>query len=139
MKELIEKINNTINEIENIIQNNHQKGLYTNHPLFAELMTLTNVLKEIEDQESKPFNPLECGFSIRYNKEDQEEEIFLEKHQVFYIIEKMNTPNRFLLKTRMKHSFSVKTHDNEFVNYIPFKASNHRQGVELLQNLGVIE
>jgi hypothetical protein len=85
----------------------------------------------IEDQESKPFNPLECGFEldyedtqeIRYNKRNKKTStsITFDKYQESYFI------GNYIFSNTSSH---------EAKNII---IPSHRQGRELLKNLGVVE
>lgn len=115
MKELIEKI----------------KELQDGFKFHCCQVTCEQIIGMIEDQESKPFNPLECGFVLDY---DDNEEIRYTKRNK---------------KTSTSITFD-KDHERYFISNYVFSGAfyheakniiipNHRQGVELLRNLGVID
>jgi hypothetical protein len=108
MKELIEKI----------------KELQDAFKFHCCQVTCSQIIGMIEDQESKPFNPIECGFILNdsFNKEYP--------YKVYYNEDKQGY---FEIADCGNNSFKL-TGIQPLI-----KIPNHRQGVELLRNLGVIE
>ena len=96
---------------------------------------LYDVLDIIQEQESKPFNPLECGFVVEFNKEGQKE-YFLRYGNGHY---KLQIQEKFVrLSTYVKHKPELVQlgYPAPYKDYITIRIPNHRQGVELLRNLG---
>ena len=116
MKELIEKI----------------KELQVIARPYCARMTCKQILEVIEDYESKPFDSLELGFDvdyydneeIRYTKRNKKTSTSInydKDYQTYFISNYIFNNPAFL--------YEVKN----------IKIPNHRFGVELLRNLGVIE
>ena len=82
------------------------------------------LLRELEEQELKKFNPIECGFILNdsFNKEYP--------YKVYYNEDKQGY---FEIADCGNNSFKL-TGIQPLI-----KIPNHRQGVELLRNLGVID
>lgn len=151
MKELIEKIESLISDTEVNIENLYDdKNCYSPRHYNAidikiecekeHLESLNNFLKEIQEQESKPFNPVECGLIF-----DDDENA---EHDGWFITKQYE--NNKTLRTVLIHVFDNKysicvqafiTNKWVFQFYVinVITIPNHRQGVELLRNLGVIE
>lgn len=119
MKELIKKITNLKKDDETFSAGSYDKALY-------------DVLDIIKEQESKPFDSLELGFDvdyydneeIRYTKRNKKTSTSInydKDYQTYFISNYIFNNPAFL--------YEVKN----------IKIPNHRFGVELLRNLGVIE
>lgn len=108
MKELIEKIK----ELQDVFK------------FHCCQVTCEQIIGMIQEQESKPFNPLELGFILNYsfNKEYP--------YKVYYNEDKQGY---FEIADCGNNSFKL-TGIPRFI-----KIPNHRFGVELLRNLGVID
>jgi len=102
--------------------------------------TILYDLKKIQEQESKEFNPCECGLIF-----DDDENA---EHDGWFITKQYE--NKKILRTVLTHVFDNKysLHVQAFRNnqwvfqfYVIniITIPNHRQGVELLRNLGVID
>lgn len=128
MKELIEKIKEL-----------RQKP-YSEYERLSHNKAVDEVLNIIQEQESKPFNPVELGFEVEFNKEGQKE-YFLRYKNGYYKLEAYNQDNFFRLSTYIKHKpeFAHLGYPSTYKEYITIKIPSHRFGVELLRNLGVIE
>lgn len=122
MKELIEKI----------------KELQDAFKFHCCQVTCSQIIGMIEDQELKPFTPTECGL-IFDDDENGEHRWFIERQY-------KDKTLRTILNHVFDNKYSVCVYafiNNQWVfqfyviNII--KIPNHRQGVELLRNLGVIE
>ena len=124
MKELIEKIK----ELQDVFK------------FHCCQVTCEQIIGMIQEQESKPFNPVECG--LIYDNDENAE------HDGWFITKQYE--NNRTLRTVLIHAFDNKYSicvqafiNNQWVfqfyviNIITIL--NHRQGVELLRNLGVIE
>jgi hypothetical protein len=125
MKELIEKI----------------KELQDGFKFHCCQVTCEQIIGMIEDQESKPFNPLECGFNISTRTLDH---LVFTKEPDFitYILKKPNVQYSLtLFNVNKTFQINRKYNDDEESRqlFYDMKIPNHRQGGELLQNLGVIE
>lgn len=99
------------------------------------LESLNNFLKEIQAQESKPFNPVECGFD-RLSENECIKCIDDNKKEYYILVlhEKKNDESAFLYL----HLFS-EYGKKIFSNLLPtMDVPNHRFGVELLKNLRII-
>lgn len=127
MKELIEKIKEISTKYKSYTSN--EMIIHANNRGVVQGIELC--LKEIQEQESKPFNPVEFGFDvdiddsfeIRYtkrNKKNSTSITFDKEHEMYFI-------SNYVFSTVFSH---------EAKNII---IPNHRFGVELLRNLGVIE
>ena len=122
MKELIQKI----------------KELQDGFKFHCCQVTCEQIIGMIEEQESKPFNPCECGliFDDEYAEQD-----------VWFIISHFEyTKLRLVLVHILDNTYSICVQSfikNQWVFQFDvirnIKIPNHRQGVELLRNLGVIE
>ena len=130
MKELIKKITNLKKDDETFSAGSYDKALY-------------DVLDIIQKQESKPFDPVECGFT---EFEIDEKERYYKIHSgLVIVIEKDEKENSFILQSfEKKYSFDKSNltkllEEGECLTYMYFTAPNHRQGIELLRNLGKIE
>ena len=130
MKELIEKIKEILSICNPLASPAYDKALY-------------DVLDIIKEQESKPFNPVECGFT---EFEIDEKERYYKIHSgLVIVIEKDEKENSFILQSfEKKYSFDKSNltkllEEGECLTYMYFTAPNHRQGIELLRNLGKIE
>lgn len=119
MKELIEKIKEVLSIWNPLASPAYDKALY-------------DVLDIIKEQESKPFDSLELGFDvdyydneeIRYTKRNKKTSTSInydKDYQTYFISNYIFNNPAFL--------YEVKN----------IKIPNHRFGVELLRNLGVIE
>jgi hypothetical protein len=100
---------------------------------------LNKAIEIIEEQESRPFDPLELGFIDVDDKDGEHDGWFINK-----IIE--NNVYRALLIHVFNDNYSLcnqKLNNEEWVYQFDIiniiKIPNHRFGKELLQNLGVIE
>lgn len=130
MKQLIEKINK--------LQDGFKFHCY--QVTCSQKVTCSQIIGMIQEQESKPFNPVECGFEI-----DDKERYYKINSGLVIVIEKDEKENSFILQSFVKsHSFDVNNlikllEEGECLTYMYFTAPNHRQGVELLRNLGKIE
>ncbi len=122
MKELIENVRN-LKTSGNFSMNPYDKAL-------------NDVLGIIQEQESKPFNPTELGFKVEFNKDGKIKYWILEKGLNKYKIYH-HRDNLFSITFENYHSEISNYLDVNVVNII--KIPNHRFGVELLINLGVIE
>jgi len=124
MKELIEKIK----ELQDVFK------------FHCCQVTCEQIIGMIQEQESKPFNPVECGLIYDDNENAEHDGWFITKQY----------ENNKTLRTVLIHVFDNKYSicvqafiNNKWVfqfyviNVITIP--NHRQGVELLRNLGVIE
>ncbi len=134
MKELIKKIKEISTKYKSytsneIIINANNRGVVKGVEL---------CLKEINEQESKPFNPVECGFVVEFNKEGQKE-YFLRYGNGHYKLQIQEKIVR--LSTYVKHrpELAYLGYPSPYKDYITIRIPNHRFGVELLRNLGVIE
>lgn len=109
MKELIEKIK----ELQDVFK------------FHCCQVTFNQIIGMIEDQESKPFNPVECGFMMYPEDVGVYEKNYyrlrLLKFNNVWLIEKFN-----------------KIINDEITLVRLIKIPNHRFGVELLRNLGVL-
>ncbi len=125
MKELIKKIK----EIQSTL---------TYHD---DQVILEQVIGMIQEQESKQFNPLELGFGISTRTLDHL--VFTEKPDFFtYILEKKNIEYSLTLvfnKSFWLHKTIKDNDDKSSLLFDNIKIPNHRFGVELLKNLGVID
>lgn len=124
MKELIEKIK----ELQDVFK------------FHCCQVTCEQIIGMIQEQESKPFNPVECGLIFDNDENAEHDGWFIERQY----------ENNKILRTVLTHVFDNKysLHVQAFINnqwvfqfYVIniIKIPNHRQGVELLRNLGVIE
>lgn len=122
MKELIEKIK----ELQDVFK------------FHCCQVTCEQIIGMIDEQESKPFNPLECGFVVEFNKEGQKE-YFLRYGNGHYKLQIQEKIVR--LSTYVKHrpELAYLGYPSPYKDYITIRIPNHRFGVELLRNLGVIE
>lgn len=125
MKELIEEIKELLRRSKNFSSPTNEYNAGCSYGI-------ERCLEEIQKQESKPFDPLELGFELDENKH-----FYKNVSNIHYLIEPLKTSNVFILKQYIKPNYELDYPSS--YNDIPFKAPNHRQGVELLQNLGVIE
>lgn len=114
MKELIEKIK----ELQDVFK------------FHCCQVTCEQILGMIEDQESKPFNPVECGFT-EIDMMYPEDVAVYEKN--YYRLKLLKFNNVWLIEQFNK----IINDEITLVRFI--KIPNHRQGVELLRNLGVID
>lgn len=142
MKELIEDIKARISyqelKIEDLydyIKENSNLKNILNAEIKAKkehLNDLKILLKNIQAQESKTFDPCECGFDVDYydneeirytkrNKKTSTSITYDKDYQTYFISNYIFNNPAFL--------YEVKN----------IKIPNHRFGVELLRNLGVIE
>jgi hypothetical protein len=112
MKELIEKIKEL------------RQNPYSEYERLSHNKAIDEILNIIQEQELKPFNPVECGFILNdsFNKEYP--------YKVYYNEDKQGY---FEIADCGNNSFKL-TGIQPLI-----KIPNHRQGVELLRNLGVIE
>ena len=143
MKELIEKINQKITNYEKIKESRNESTLGDLY-LLAHLEILKD-LEKIQQQEEKPFDPLELGF-------------ILHKDNDVNLLEYINKNNSVITKNSFDDNsyriyffnkitnFQISIDCIKIPNHIYFQISidcikipNHRFGKELLQNLGVIE
>jgi hypothetical protein len=135
MKELIEKIKNTISSHKQALKDRGEDEL-------GDLYSLAylEILKELEKQENKPFNPIECGFTLEFTKEGQKE-YFLSYKDGHYKLDFDPYKNFYRLSTYIKHKpeFAYLGYPSPYKHYVTIKIPSHRFGVELLKNLGVIE
>lgn len=102
---------------------------------------LNKAIEIIEEQESRPFDPLELGFNYTeitsklLNKEpniDVLEFKLIKTNQEYRL--------RFFKKESQIWIFNKFNHEIKYTLLVNFiKIPNHRFGKELLQNLGVIE
>lgn len=117
MEELIEKIKNRLGYKDTTFSV-QEKDLID--------VGLNIALNDIYEQESREFNPVVLGFTklndIIFNKYENNCE---------FILERMRTPNLWLLK-------QIINGERFKFDPIPLMIPNHRQGVELLQALGII-
>lgn len=124
MKELIEKIK----ELQDVFK------------FHCCQVTCEQIIGMIQEQESKPFNPVECGLIFDNDENAEHDGWFIERQY----------ENNKILRTVLTHVFDNKysLHVQAFINnqwvfqfYVIniIKIPNHRFGVELLRNLGVIE
>ncbi len=89
-------------------------------------VTCEQIIGMIEDQESKPFNPLELGFKKEFESD---------RESVFY-----KTMNNRIIFDKTKDIYLIDVYKfNIYSEVKNIRIPNHRQGVELLRNLGVIE
>ena len=136
MKELIEKIKEISTKYKSYTSN--EIIIYASNRGVVKGVELC--INEIQGQESKPFNPLELG--LIYDNDENAE------HDGWFITKQYE--NNRTLRTVLIHAFDNKysLHVEAFRNnkwvfqfYVinVITIPNHRQGVELLRNLGVIE
>lgn len=108
MKELIEKIK----ELQDVLNHSH-----------CCQVVCSQIIGMIENQESKPFNPLELGFEMSLSF--------------------IKLPNKSYSKNTEKGCFEINHFNNGLFKVTGIqqliKIPNHRQGVELLRNLGIID
>lgn len=124
MKELIEKI----------------KELQDGFKFHCSQVICEQILGMIEDQESKTFNPVEAGFFITETtlnilKKDLNIDVLefdLKKPNEIYLMRLFKSESKILIT----HYYNGDDY-RIIVNLI--KIPNHRFGVELLRNLGVID
>ena len=99
---------------------------------------LNLAIKELEDQESKPFNPTECGFDrLSENSNEYIKYVYDTKKEYYILVfhEKKNDEPAFLYI----NLFSEYKTKRSFSNLLPtMDVPNHRFGVELLKNLRII-
>ena len=135
MKELIEKIKEISTKYKSYTSN--EMIIHANNRGVVQGIELC--LKEIQEQESKPFNPVELGLIFDDDENAGHDSWFIDQQHKDKI-----------LRTVLIHVFDNKysLHVEAFRNnkwvfqfYVIniIKIPNHRQGVELLRNLGVIE
>lgn len=123
MKELIEKIK----ELQDVLNHSH-----------CCQVTCSQIIEIIEHQESKPFNPVELGF--KEFDEDREKYIKYrdDSKKEYYILnfckKTENSPAFFYINIVSEYG-KRKTCPLLPITNVP----NHRFGVELLKNLGIIE
>lgn len=110
MKELIEKI----------------KELQDAFKFHCCQVTCLQILGMIETLESKEFNPCELGFKKKFDSD---------RESIFY-----KTMNNRIIFDKKKELYSIDVYKfNIYSELKNIRIPNHRQGVELLKNLGVIE
>ena len=113
MKELIEKIKEIISIWNPLADPAYDKALY-------------DVLDIIETLESKEFNPCELGFKNKFDSD---------RESIFY-----KTMNNRIIFDKTKELYSIDVYKfNIYSELKNIKIPNHRFGVELLRNLGVID
>jgi len=101
---------------------------------------IDSIVELIQDQENKPFDPVECGL-IFDNDVNAEHDGWIKEFRAYGML------NRYILirVTNDDYCLSIQqlNSSNEWWYYEnivkSIKIPNHRQGVELLRNLGVIE
>ena len=125
MKELIEKIK----ELQDVFK------------FHCCQVTCEQIIGMIQKQESKPFDPVEAGFfitetTLRILREDINIDILefdFKKDQKTYLIRLFKKESKIWIQ----HKYAGEENYKMLVDLI--KIPNHRQGVELLRNLGVID
>lgn len=125
MKELIEKIK----ELQDVFK------------FHCCQVTCEQILGMIEDQELKTFNPVEAGFfitetTLRILSEDINIDLLefdFKKDQKTYLMRLFKKESKIWIL----HKYAGEENYKMLVDLI--KIPNHRFGVELLQNLGIIE
>jgi len=123
MKELIEKIKEL------------RQNPYSEYERLSHNKAIDEILNIIQEQESKTFNPVECGFKVELNKDGKIEYWILEKGLNKYKIYHHRN-NLFSITFENYHSKISNYLDVNVVNII--KIPNHHFGVELLKNLGLL-
>ena len=116
MKELIEKI----------------KELQVIARPYCARMTCKQILEVIEDYESEPFDPVECGFKkSKYLEAIGINEVYVYRKKIKDILYEIYKVKNNIWNIERK----------DIVGCIDFdiKIPNHSFGVELLRNLGVVE
>lgn len=134
MKELIEKIKEKINELKEA----HDEIF---NPTHIRQVTCEQILRMIEDQESKPFNPAEAGFFMTettlriLNKGRYIDilEFYFKKDSKTYLMRFFEKESKIWIQYKYTGEDKYKM----LVDII--KIPNHRFGVELLKNLGVVD
>jgi len=119
MKELIEKIKEIYDSLAMDTFDDADKLEYFKNRIL-------NDLSNIQEQENKPFNPLELGFTKEY--ESDSESVFYKTSNNRIIFDKINKLYNFDI-----YKF------NRYSEVKRIRIKNHRQGKELLENLGAIE
>jgi len=98
-------------------------------------VTCEQIIGMIEEEETKPFDPELLGF-IRYHPDDNEYIKLINEWKEYYILtfhKDTEHPQPFLMLEMIGYGGKRK------VSLGPVSVPNHRFGVELLKNLGVIE
>ena len=122
MKELIEKIKEISTKYKSYTSN--EIIIYASNRGVVKGVELC--INEIQGQESKPFNPLELGFKKEFESD---------RESVFY-----KTMNNRIIFDKTKDIYLIDVYKfNIYSEVKNIRIPNHRQGVELLRNLGVIE
>lgn len=116
MKELIEKIK----ELQDVFK------------FHCCQVTCEQIIGMIQEQESKPFNPVECGFDVDYY--DNEEIRYTKRNKKTST--SINYDKDYQTYFISNYVFNNPAFLYELKN---IRIPNHRFGVELLRNLGVIE
>lgn len=98
-------------------------------------VTLEQVLGMIEEQKSKPFNPLELGFELL--SENEYIKYHFDNKKEYYILHLIRDNINYLTITLSIVSEYKKNNKKMIIAFL-VKIPNHRFGKELLQNLGVI-
>lgn len=127
MKELIENINKKITNYKKTKEQRNESTLGDLY-LLAHLEILKD-LEKIQQQEEKPFDPLVLGFievPMMYPED-------VATYQKYYELKLLKHSNRWLI-----YKFNGIINDEFYLTRM-IKIPNHRFGVELLQNLGVID
>jgi len=89
-------------------------------------VALEQVLGIIQEEENRPFEPEYLGFKKEYEND---------RESVFY-----KTMNNRIIFDKKKELYSIDVYKfNIYSELKNIRIPNHRQGVELLRNLGVID
>lgn len=132
MKQLIEKINK--------LQDGFKFHCY--QVTCSQKVTCSQIIGMIQEQESKPFNPVEAGFFITEATLNLLREDFFNIDILEFDLKKDN--KKYLMRLFKKESkiwiqYKYTGEENYKMLVDLIKIPNHRQGVELLRNLGVID